>query len=80
MNGDATEILRLNRELERLRSVDAKRFALFQGRNEDLARLETENERQRAALEIIAGRRQPLDNLMSNVEIAVEALTGREGK
>lgn len=36
-----------------------------------------EIERLRGALEIIAGRRQPLDNLMSNVDVAVAALNSK---
>jgi hypothetical protein len=35
-----------------------------------------DNERLRAALEIIAGRRQCLDNLMGNVDVACAALDG----
>jgi len=38
--------------------------------------LRTENARLREALEIIAGRRQCLDNLMSNVDVACAALDG----
>jgi len=37
-------------------------------------RMLVENERLRAALEMIAGRRQCLDNLLGNVEIARQAL------
>ena len=37
-----------------------------------------ENKKLRAALEIIAGERQCLDNLMSNVEVARAALRGGE--
>lgn len=44
--------------------------------------LGAENLQLRAALEIIAGRRQCLDNLMSNQEVAIAALEqrGRDGE
>lgn len=42
----------------------------------DMERAADEIERLRAALEVIAGRRQCLDNLMSNVAIAEAALAG----
>lgn len=46
--------------------------------NARCSRAEDEIERLREALECIAGFRQPIDNLMSNIEIAKAAL-GREG-
>lgn len=39
-----------------------------------IRKMRAENERFRLALEIIAGRRQCIDNLMSNVEVAQAAL------
>ena len=41
---------------------------------------ETENVRLREALEIIAKRRQCLDNLMSNQDVAIAALKGEKSK
>lgn len=65
-------------EIERLRAllVEAEKY---NGWHQE-AMLEVE--RLREALEIIAGRRQPLDNLMGNVDIAREALslTTRDGE
>ena len=43
---------------------------------ERIAELEAENQRLRDALEIIAGKRQCVNNLMGNVEIAMAALLG----
>lgn len=44
--------------------------------SERIAELEAEVKRLREALEIIAGKRQCINNLMSNVEIAEAALLG----
>ena len=42
--------------------------------SDELRTLEAENARLREALEIIAGKRQCIDNLMGNIEIAEAAL------
>ena len=44
-----------------------------------IAELEAENQRLREALEIISGKRQCVDNMMGNVEVAEAALLGGEG-
>ena len=44
--------------------------------NANVCELNREIERLTAALEIIAGRRQCIDNLMSNVDVACAALDG----
>ena len=45
--------------------------------NANVCELNREIERLTVALEIIAGRRQCLDNLMGNVDVACEALDGK---
>lgn len=59
-------------EIERLRAE----FELFREAPSKLEVAQYEIERLRVALEIIAGRRQCLDNLMGNVDVACEALDG----
>ena len=49
---------------------------VVQALRERIAELEAEVKRLREALEIIAGKRQCINNLMSNVEIAEAALLG----
>jgi hypothetical protein len=85
----ADEIERLRAEFELFREAPSKlevaqyeierlRKAGYGGLHYDLAEAQRQEiERLRAALEIIAGRRQCLDNLMSHVDIAIAALEAK---
>ena len=53
--------------------------AMPRGWEARIAELEAENQRLREALEIISGKRQCIDNMMGNVEVAEAALLGGEG-
>ena len=74
-------VCELNREIERLRaSIDTlirERDAERRAYNGAITGHLAENEQLRVALEIIAGRRQCLDNLMGNVDVACAALDGK---
>ena len=82
MEQQQAEIDSLKAENERLKKFGAA--ALRQGRDDANAivdlenivdRLKAENERLRQALRIIAGEQQCADNLMSNVDVALAALS-----
>ena len=74
-------VCELNREIERLReSIDTlirERDAERRAYNGAITGHLAENDQLRVALEIIAGRRQCLDNLMGNVDVACAALDGK---
>jgi len=71
LGGDAMDLAQHEAALETLRRdhVGAHRISC-----DTIRHLEVEIERLRAALEIIAGRRQCLDNLMSHADVARAAL------
>ena len=72
------EIERLRAECERLESLNDIDLA---ARDEEILRLRAELAQYRYALEIIAGRRQPVDNTLGNVEVARYALdAARKGE
>jgi hypothetical protein len=72
------EVERMRAECERLESLNDIDLA---SRDEEILRMRVELAQYRYALEIIAGRRQPVDNTLGNVEVARYALdAARKGE